>query len=45
MAKNEKDKKTTAHITQHRKLKNKQHELHHKFLTCYIKSVKIEIKV
>ena len=26
MAKNEKDKQTTAHTTQHRKLKNKQHE-------------------
>ena len=26
MAKNEKDKKKTAHMTQHRKLKNKQHE-------------------
>ena len=26
MAKNEKDKQTTAHMTQHRKLKNKQHE-------------------
>ena len=25
MAKNEKDKQTTAHTTQHRKLKNKQH--------------------
>ena len=24
MAKNEKDKQTTAHMTQHRKLKNKQ---------------------
>ena len=28
MAKNEKDKQTTAHMTQHRKLKNKQHEPH-----------------
>ena len=26
MAKNEKDKQKTAHMTQHRKLKNKQHE-------------------
>ena len=26
MAKNEKDKQTTAYTTQHRKLKNKQHE-------------------
>ena len=26
MAKNEKDKQTTAHMTQHRKLTNKQHE-------------------
>ena len=26
MAKNKKDKQTTAHMTQHRKLKNKQHE-------------------
>ena len=26
MAKNEKDKQTTTHTTQHRKLKNKQHE-------------------
>ena len=30
MAKNEKDKQTTAHVTQHRKLKNKQHEPHQK---------------
>ena len=31
MAKNEKKtKKTTAHMTQHRKLKNKQHEPHQK---------------
>ena len=30
MAKNEKDKQTTAHMTQHRKLKNKQHEPHQK---------------
>ena len=30
MAKNEKDKQTTAHTTQHRKLKNKQHEPHQK---------------
>ena len=29
MAKNEKDKQT-AHTTQHRKLKNKQHEPHQK---------------
>ena len=28
MAKNEKDKKTTAHMTQHIKLKNKQHKPH-----------------
>ena len=32
MAKNEKDKqKTIVHMTQHRKLKTKQHELHQKF--------------
>ena len=30
MANNEKDKQTTAHTTQHRKLKNKQHEPHQK---------------
>ena len=30
VAKNEKDKQTTAHTTQHRKLKNKQHEPHQK---------------
>ena len=30
MAKNEKDKQTTAHMTQHRKLKNKQNETHQK---------------
>ncbi|XP_076098171.1 uncharacterized protein LOC143068195 [Mytilus galloprovincialis] len=30
MAKNEKDKQTTAHMTQHRKLKKKQHEPHQK---------------
>ena len=31
MAKNEKDKQTTiVHMTQHRKLKNKQHEPHQK---------------
>ena len=30
MAKNEKDKQTTAHMTQHRKLKNKQHDTHQK---------------
>ena len=30
MAKNEKDKQITAHTTQHRKLKNKQHEPHKK---------------
>ena len=31
MAKNEKDKgETILHTTQHRKLKNKQHEPHHK---------------
>ena len=30
MAKNEKDKQTTVHTTQHRKLKNKQHEPHQK---------------
>ena len=30
MAKNEKDKQTTAHTTQHRKLKNKQDEPHQK---------------
>ena len=30
MAKNEKDKQTTAHMTQHRKPKNKQHEPHQK---------------
>ena len=30
MAKNEKDKQTKAHMTQHRKLKNKQHEPHQK---------------
>ena len=30
MAKNEKDEQTTAHMTQHRKLKNKQHEPHQK---------------
>ena len=30
MAKNEKDKQTTAHTTQHRKLKNKQQEPHQK---------------
>ena len=30
MAKNENDKQTTAHTTQHRKLKNKQHEPHKK---------------
>ena len=30
MAKNEKDKQTTAHMTQHRKLTNKQHEPHQK---------------
>ena len=30
MIKNEKDKQTTAHMTQHRKLKNKQHEPHQK---------------
>ena len=28
MGKNEKDKQTTAHMTQHRKLKYKQHEPH-----------------
>ena len=28
MAKNEKDKQKTAHTTQHRKPKNKQHEPH-----------------
>ena len=28
MAKNVNDKQTTAHMTQHRKLKNKQHEPH-----------------
>ena len=30
MAKNKKDKQITAHMTQHRKLKNKQHEPHKK---------------
>ena len=30
MAKNKKDKQTTAHTTQHRKPKNKQHEPHQK---------------
>ena len=30
MAKNEKDKQKKAHMTQHRKLKNKQHEPHQK---------------
>ena len=30
IAKNKKDKQTTAHMTQHRKLKNKQHEPHQK---------------
>ena len=30
MSKNEKDKQTTAHMTQLRKLKNKQHEPHQK---------------
>ena len=30
MAKNEKDKQTTTHMTQHRTLKNKQHEPHQK---------------
>ena len=30
MAKNEKDKQTTALMTQHRKLNNKQHEPHQK---------------
>ena len=44
MAKNEKDKQTIVHMTQHRKLKNKQHEPHQKlhmrkevrlFLTLY----------
>ena len=30
MAKNEKDKQTSAHTTQHRKPKNKQHEPHQK---------------
>ena len=30
LAKNERDKQTIAHITQHRKLKNKQHEPHQK---------------
>ena len=30
MAINEKDKQTTAHTTQHRKLKNKQHKPHQK---------------
>ena len=30
MAKNEKDKQTTAQMTQHRKLKNKQHKPHQK---------------
>ena len=30
MAKNEKDKQTTTHMTQHRKLTNKQHEPHQK---------------
>ena len=37
MAKNEKDKQTIAHMTQHRKLKNKQHEPHQKtrrYLRC-----------
>ena len=28
MAENEKDKQTTAHMSQHSKLKNKQHEPH-----------------
>ena len=30
MAKNDKDKQITAHMKQHRKLKNKQHEPHQK---------------
>ena len=30
MAKNEKKRQTTAHMTQHRKLNNKQHEPHQK---------------
>ena len=30
MAKNEKDKQTIVHMTQHRKLKNKQHKPHQK---------------
>ena len=30
MAKNEKDKQTTAHMTHYRKLKNKQHKPHQK---------------
>ena len=37
MAKNEKDKQTTAHTTQHRNPKNKQHESHQKtrgYLRC-----------
>ena len=33
MANNEKNKQTTAHMTQHRKLKNKQHEPHQQHLT------------
>ena len=33
MAKNEKDKQTTPHTTQYRKLKNKQHEPHQKAIT------------
>ena len=33
MAKNEKDKQTTTHMTQHRKLKNKQHEPQQSFLS------------
>ena len=42
MAKNEKDKQTTAHMTQHRKPKNKQHGPHQKTrgdLRCFVNKV------
>ena len=43
MVKNEKDKQTTAHMTQHRKRKNKQHEPQ---LTCQLHtSIKLIEKV
>ena len=39
MAKNQKGKQTTAHMTQHRKLKNKQHEPHQNRFTDDIRYV------